>query len=213
MTVEHGSSLDSTETAIDSMETPPADEDGGPPACQGLARVSGLAVIRRWIHRCLARWPSIVATVLVVTAVGLAAGLFFILHRPDQQIDDAAAHRAIGAASDGAVAVLSYSPDNLDHDFAKAKSHLTGDFLAYYNKFTEQLVTPMAQQKHITQAAKVVRAAVLELHPDSAAVLVFLNQTATSKDKPEPLITPISVRVMLTKVSDSWLISNLDPLS
>ena len=31
MTVEHGSSLDSTETAIDSVETPPAGEDGDHP--------------------------------------------------------------------------------------------------------------------------------------------------------------------------------------
>jgi Mce-associated membrane protein len=213
MTVEHGSSQDSTETAIDGMQTSSAGEDGGPPACEGSARVSGLAAIRRWTRRRLASWRSIVATVLVVAAVGVAAGLFFFQYRPDRQIDDAAAHQAIGAASDGAVAVLSYSPDNLDRDFAKAKSHLTGDFLAYYNKFTEQIVAPMAQQKHITQTAKVVRAAVLELHPDSAVVLVFLNQTATSKDKPEPLITPSSVRVTLTKVSGSWLISKLDPLS
>jgi Mce-associated membrane protein len=213
MTVEHGSSLDGMETAIDSRETPPSGEVGGPPACEASARAGGLAAIRRWAHRCLARWRPILATALVVAAMGLAAGLFFFQYRPDRQIDDAAAHRAIGAASDGAVAVLSYSPDNLDRDFAKAKSHLTGDFLAYYNKFTEQLVAPMAQQKHITQTAKVVRAAISELHPDSAVVLVFLNQTATSKDTPEPLITPSSVRVTLTKVSDSWLISKLDPLS
>jgi Mce-associated membrane protein len=211
MTVEHGSSLDSTETAIDSAETSPAGEDGGPHAREGSARVSWLAAIKRWIRRCSARWRSILATALVIAAMGLAAGLFLFQYRPDRQIDDAAAHRAIGAASDGAVAALSYSPDNLDHDFAKAKSYLTGDFLAYYNKFTD-LIAPMAQQKHITQTAKVVRAAVSELHPNSAVVLVFLNQTATSKEKPQPVISPSSVRVTLTKVSGSWLISNFDPV-
>jgi Mce-associated membrane protein len=149
---------------------------------------------------------------LVVAAVGLAAGLFFFQYRPDRQIGDAAADRAIRAASDGAVASLSYSPDNMEHDFVKAKSHLTGDFLAYYNKFTQQIVAPMVQQKHITQTANVVRAAVSELHPDSAVVLAFLNQTATSTDRPQPLITPSSVRITLTKVSGSWLISKLDPL-
>jgi Mce-associated membrane protein len=205
MTVEHGSSLGG-------MEATPSDEMRSPPTSPESARSNGLTTIKRWIRRCLARWRSIVATVLVVAPVGVAAGLFFILYRPDQQVGDAAAHRAIQAASDGAAAVLSYAPDNVDRDFAKAKSYLTGDFLAYYTKFTEQIAA-MAQQKHVTETAKVVRAAVSELHPDSAVVLVFVNQTATSKEKPEPQTTASSARVTLTKVKGSWLISKLDPLS
>jgi len=211
MTVEHGSSPHSTETAIDGPETPPAGEDGGPPACEGSARVGGLAAIRRWARRCLVRWRSIVATVLVVAAVGVAAGLFFILYRPDRQIDDAAAQRAIQAASDGAVTLLSYSYDNLDRDFATAKSHLTGDFLAYYRKFSEQIAAG-AQQGQLTATAKVIRAAVSDLHRDSAVVLVFVDQTTASKQKPEPVKANSSVLVTLTKVNGSWLIANFDPV-
>ena len=205
MTIKHGSSLDG-------METTPSDETGSPPVSPGSARTNRLATIKRWIHRCSARWRSIVATALVVIAVGITALLFFTLYRPDQQVGDAAAHRAIQAASDGAVAVLSYTPENLDHDFAKAKSYLTGNFLAYYTKFTEQIAA-LAQQKHVTETAQLVRAAVSELHPNSAVVLVFINQTATSKEKPEPQTTANSARVTLTKVKGSWLISKLDPLS
>ncbi|GAB7145187.1 hypothetical protein LRC484719_37860 [Mycobacterium riyadhense] len=149
---------------------------------------------------------------MVLSAVGVTAGLFFILYRPDQQVGDAAAHQAIQAASDGAVAVLSYSPDNLDRDIAKAKSYLTGDFLAYYTKFSEQIAA-MALQKRVTQTAKVIRAAVSELHPNSAVVLVFINQTATSKEKPEPQTTASIAQVTLAKVNGSWLISKLDPLA
>jgi Mce-associated membrane protein len=203
MTVEHGSSLDSTETAIDSMETPPA--------CEGSARVSGLAAIRRWTRRCLASWRSIVATALVVAAVGVAGGLFFILYRPDQQIDEATAQRAIQAASDGAVTLLSYSYDNLDRDLAKAKSHLAGNFLAYYSKFSEQIAAG-AQQGQLTATAKVIRAAVSDLHPDSAVVLVFVDQTTASKQKPEPVKAGSSILVTLTKVNGSWLIANFDPV-
>lgn len=159
------------------------------------------------------KWRSILLAASVIAAVGLAIGLFLFQYRPDRQIDGAAAHRAIRAASDGAVAAVSYSPDSMDRDFANAKSHLTGDFLAYYNKFTEQIVAPVVQQKHITQTATAVRAAVSDLHPESAVVLVFLNQTATTTDKPEPLVTPSSVRVTLTKVNGSWLISKMDPLA
>ncbi|WP_324673944.1 hypothetical protein [Mycobacterium sp. 663a-19] len=204
MTVEPGSSLDDIETTASDIESPPGSA--------GSARTGGPATIGRWIRRCRARWRWIVATMLVVTAVGVAAGLYFNLYRPDQRVGDAVAHRAIQAASEGSVAVLSYSPDNLDRDFSKAKSYLTGDFLAYYTKFTEQIAA-MAQQKQVTQTAQVVRAAVSELHPDSAVVLVFINQTAKSKEKPEPQTTANTARVTLTKVNGAWLISMLDPLS
>ena len=170
-----------------------------------------MAAISRLTALSFEQWRSILLAALVIAAVGLATGLFFFQYRPDRQIDDAAAQRAIRAASDGAVASLSYSPDSMNRDFANAKSHLTGEFLAYYDKFTKEIVTPMAQQKHIAQTAVVVRAAVSELRPDSAVVLVFLNETTTSKDKAQPLTTPSSVRITLTKVNGSWLISKLDP--
>jgi Mce-associated membrane protein len=172
-----------------------------------------MAAISRLTARSREKWRSILLVASVIAAVGLATGLFFFQYRPDRQLDDAAAHHAIQAASDGAVASLSYSTDNMDRDFANAKSHLTGEFLAYYDTFTKQIVTPAVQQKHITQTAAVVRAAVSELHPNSAVVLVFLNETTASKDKPQPLITPSSVRITLTKVNGSWLISKLDPVA
>jgi Mce-associated membrane protein len=211
MTVEHGSSLDSTETAIDGSEIPHADEDGRPPAGQRSARLHRLAAIRRRARRRLARWRSRVATTLVVAAVGVAAGVYFILYRPDQRVDDAAAHRAIQAASDGAVAVLSYSYDHLNRDFDNAKSHLTGDFLAYYDKFTDNVVAPTAQQGQLTTSAKVIRAAISDLHPDSAVVLVFVDQTTATTKKKDPEKTQSAVLITLTKVNGSWLIAKFDP--
>jgi Mce-associated membrane protein len=208
MTSEPESPRDGAETAVEDPESPTDSTEAPSP---GDVRASTRAAISRLTGRCLANWRPILVTALVVAMLGLAAGVFFFLYRPDRQIDDAAAQRAIRAASDGAVASLSYSPDSMDRDFANAKSHLTGEFLAYYDKFTKELVTPMVQQKHIAQTAAVVRAAVSELHAGSAVVLVFLNETTTSKDKREPLTTPSSVRITLTKVNGSWLISKLDP--
>jgi Mce-associated membrane protein len=208
MTSEQESPRDDAETAIEEPESPTESTEAPSP---GDARSSRMLTISRVTSWCLEQWRPILLAALVLAAVGLAAGVFFFLYRPDRQIDDAAAQRAIRAASDGAVASLSYSPDSMNRDFANAKSHLTGEFLAYYDKFTKEIVTPMAQQKHIAQTAVVVRAAVSELHRDSAVVLVFLNETTTSKDKAQPLTTPSSVRITLTKVNGSWLISKLDP--
>lgn len=126
------------------------------------------------------------------------------------QTDDAAAHQAIKAASDGAVALLSYSPDTLGRDFDNAKSRLTDDYLAYYQRFEDQIVGPAAQRGHVTTTATVIKAAVSELHPNSAVVLVFLRQKTASKDKPQPVVTSSSARVALVKVDGSWLIEKLD---
>jgi Mce-associated membrane protein len=213
MTLDQASSPDTTETPIDGTETPSSGEVGLPPASPGSALTRGLVTIRRWTRRCLAAWRAILAAVLVVAAMGVAVGLFFIQYRPDRQIGDAAAKQAIEAASDGGVALLSYSYDTLDRDFATAKSHLTGNFLASFDKIAQEGVAPTAREGQLTATAKVLRAAVSELHPDSAVVLVFLEQTTTSKKSPpQPVKTASGVLVTLTKVKGSWLIAKFDPL-
>jgi Mce-associated membrane protein len=171
-----------------------------------------VGVVGRLIRQSVTRWRLILLALLVIAAAGLTAGLFFFQYRPDQQINAAAERDVVKAAADGSVALLSYSPDSLDRDFAAGRSHLTGNFLSYYSDFTQQIVTPAAQQKGLKTTANIARAAVSELHPDSAVVLVFINQATMSKDKPEPILTASSVKVTLTKVNGSWLISSFDPV-
>jgi Mce-associated membrane protein len=210
MMSEKEPSNDAAQTALEDPETPIDSSKTAPPVD---TRPGGIVMIGPLLRRCLAQWRPILLAALVLAAIGLAVGLFFFQYRPDRQIDDAAARQAIRAASDGTVAVLSYSSDKLELDFANAKSHLTGDFLDYYNKFSQGVVALAVRDKHLTQKTAVIRAAVSQLHPDSAVVLMFVNETTTSKKNPKPLVTPSIVRVTMTKVSGSWLISKLDPLS
>lgn len=161
------------------------------------------------------RKVKLVPAVLVLLAAlsaGLAAWLYFKQYRPDQQTDSNVARTVVGAASDGTVALLSYAPDTLDKDFAAARSHLSGDFLSYYNQFTQQIVAPAAKQKSLKTTAHVMRAAVSELRPNSAVVLVFVDQSTTSKDSPDPSMAASSVLVSLTRVSGNWLITKFEPV-
>ena len=162
--------------------------------------------------RLSSRWRVIALAVVVVVAMALAGAVFFLQYRPDQQTDDAVRQAATQAAEDGAVAVLSYSPDTLDRDIANAKSHLTGNFLAYYTKFTGAIMADAARQRQVKTTAQVAEAAAADVHPDSAVVLVFVNKITLSKQQPTPTMTPATVRVTLTKVNGSWLISEFDPL-
>lgn len=154
----------------------------------------------------------ILLAVLLLASAGVASWLYFTKFEADRHMNGAVGVTTIKAASDGAVALLSYSPDTMDKDFAAAKTHLTGDFLNYYTKFTQDIVTPAVKQKAVKTSAVIVQSAVAELQPDSAVVLVFLNQTTTSKENPDGSFTTSSVKVGLTKVDGSWLISAFDPV-
>ncbi|MFD4407118.1 twin-arginine translocation pathway signal [Nocardia sp. NPDC058499] len=153
----------------------------------------------------------VLLTLLAVVAVALAAALLVFQYRPDSR-GDAAKNDVLSAATEGTVALLSYSPESLDQDFASAKSRMTGDFLNYYTQFTEKVIAPAAKEKSVKTSASVVRSAVAEIHPDSAVALLFINQTTTSAEKPDPALAASSVRVTLSKVEDSWLISSFDPV-
>jgi Mce-associated membrane protein len=168
--------------------------------------------VRRSARVARARVGVILLAAALVASAGVAAWLYFNQYRPDQQTNADAAKVALDAAKNGTVALLSYSPESLDKDFAAAKSHLTGDFLSYYTQFTEQIVTPAAQQKSVKTTASVVRAAVSELHPNSAVVLVFVNQNTTSKENPDGAFAVSSVKVSLNKIDGTWLISSFDPV-
>lgn len=155
--------------------------------------------------------PAILAVLLLISG-GVATWLYFKQYRPDQQTDSSVVGTVASAASDGTVAVLSYSSDSLDQDFANARTHLAGEFLTYYNDFTQQIVTPAAKQKALKTTAHVTGAAVSELHPDSAVVLVFVDQTTTIKDNPQPSLALSTVVIHMTRINGTWLITKFTPV-
>ncbi len=217
MTVDHDDVTDVDETAEEITETAgqidgegTVDGDDAPsveteeaPSEDQPQPLTG--VLKRWL-------VPIVLAVLLLGSAGLATWAYLAQFRPDQQTNDAVAAETIKAASEGTIALLSYSPDTLDKDFAAAKTHLTGDFLNYYTQFTQDIVTPAAKQKQVKTSTMVMKAAVSELKPTSAVVLVFLNQTTTSKDNPDGSFSGSTVKVGLTKVNGTWLISRFDPV-
>jgi Mce-associated membrane protein len=174
-----------------------------PPAARVDRRLTG--ALRRNLG-------AIAVALLLIVSAGVAAGLYFYQYRPDQQTNAAAANVALEAAKNGTVALLSYSPETLDTDFANAKANLTGEFLKYYTQFTEQIVTPAAKEKQVKTTASVVRAAVADIQPDTAEVLVFVNQVTTSKENPDGAFAASSVKVGLKRVDGRWMIDAFDPV-
>ncbi|MDR3664258.1 MAG: twin-arginine translocation pathway signal [Mycobacterium sp.] len=155
--------------------------------------------------------PALLALMLAV-ASSFAVWVYLTQYRPDRQTDAAVAETVVKAASDGAVAMLSYAPQTMDKDFASAKSHLTGDFVKFYTDFTNSVVTRAVKERAVKTQATVVRAAVSDLAPESALVLAFINQTTVSKDNPDGTFAQSSVKISMKKVDGAWLISAFDPV-
>jgi Mce-associated membrane protein len=205
---ESDAATETPDVSGEATETPEA-ADSADTQTESEPRDSG---VRRTLRGARSKLGVILLAAALIASAGVSAWLYFNQYRPDQQTNDAAAGVALEAAKSGTVSLLSYSPESLDKDFANAKSHLTGDFLSYYTQFTEQIVTPAAKQKSVKTTASVVQAAVSELHPDSAMVLVFINQNTTSKENPDGAFAASSVKVGMKKINGTWLISSFDPV-
>jgi Mce-associated membrane protein len=200
---------DDVDEATGTADVADEGEESAETETQGEPRDSA---VRRTLRGARSKLGAILLAAALIASAGVAAWLYFYQYRPDQQTNDAAATVALEAAKSGTVSLLSYSPESLDKDFANAKSHLTGDFLSYYTQFTEKIVAPAAKQKSVKTTASVVRAAVSELQPDSAVVLVFINQNTTSKENPDGAFAASSVKVGMEKINGAWLISAFDPV-
>lgn len=207
LTTTAGTELDSSDAEPQVAESAHSDEpdetvadDSRPGAAKGALA---------WVGR---RWGTVLVVLVLIASAAGAGSVYWWMYRPDQQTTAAAQQQVLDAAKQGTTSLLSYAPDTLDKDLATAKSRLTGEFLKYYSDFTDQIVAPAARQKGVKTEATIVRAAVSEMHPDRAVVLVFVNQVTTSKDRPEPALATSSVMVTLVKSQGNWLISEFKPV-
>ncbi|WP_319448754.1 MULTISPECIES: hypothetical protein [unclassified Mycobacterium] len=131
----------------------------------------------------------------------------------DTTIGDARTARtdSVQAARDATVALLSYTPADVDKQLTSARGLLTGDFRNSYTSLTNDVVIPGAKQQQITAVAAVPAAASVSATVDHAVALVFVNQTTTvGSGAPSALAS--TVRVVLERVNGRWLISQFDPV-
>jgi Mce-associated membrane protein len=196
------------DVAIDDLEVVTADTDTDTDTASPVvaSRPGGLR------NRALGNRALAVAGALLLASLVAAGSVYWFLYRPDRLTDEAAQEQVLEAARVGTEAVLSYSSASLDENLATAKSHLTGNFLEHYSQFTDTVVRPAVTQKGVKTEASVARAAISQIRPGKAEVLVFVNQVTTSKDRPAPALATSSVMMTLVKSQGSWLISEFNPV-
>ncbi|MBY8859382.1 hypothetical protein K7711_23135 [Nocardia sp. CA2R105] len=154
------------------------------------------------------RWPAAAAAVVIVT-LAIATVWSVLQFRGDAALSDA--DREVGpAAADAAAAVLSYEPDTVAADLARAHSHLTGDFATYFDKLGSEVVIPAANARHMSSTATVTATSVVSADSEHAVALVFVNQVTTADDLKQPTTMSSSLRLELVKIGEHWLVDKLD---
>jgi Mce-associated membrane protein len=121
-----------------------------------------------------------------------------------------AAISSVAAASEGTVALLSYSPDSAEATLTAATDRLTGSFRDSYTSLINDVVIPGSKEKKISATATVPAAASVSASENHAVVLVFVDQSVIVGDEASSA-TASAVQVTLDKVGTSWLISGFDP--
>jgi Mce-associated membrane protein len=155
---------------------------------------------------------ALVFVVLPLVAVLLGAAVGYLRWMDmSNRAGEESGPAAVRAASDAAVAMLSYTPASVDGDLVAARDRLTGGFRDTYTSLTDDVVIPGAKQKQITSVATVPAASLVSASSDRAVVLLFVNQTTTFGGE-IPSDSASTVRLSLDRIGDRWLVSDFQPI-
>lgn len=152
-----------------------------------------------------------VLAVVVLIAVAVGVGALHYRYRQDEETQQARTD-AVAAASAQAIAMLAYDYNGVDQQLASAADGLTGDFKDEYLGLVTDVIAPGAKEKSLTVQVTVQGTAVVDAAPDTATVLLFLNQITTSSDAPDAASSGSRVRMSMEKVDGRWLTGNLEPI-
>ncbi len=117
----------------------------------------------------------------------------------------------LAVAEQAAARVYSYSWTSLAEDKAAARTLLTGDMLAQYDR-TMAGVASSSQDDRTVVTAEVVGSALVAATSSDARVLVFVNQSTATTDLDEPTLDLDRVLVALVRTGGGWKVSELDAL-
>jgi len=150
---------------------------------------------------------------LLTVAALVAAGFFALQVREDARTADAR-DEAPGAAETAAKAILSYDYRRLPADRKRAKAFLTPKYQKEYEKTFKLLEKQKdgsagaAIQTKTSVTADVLGSGVMDADPDTARVLVFVNQVSKRPGR-DPQQFQNRVAMTMKQVEDRWLVEDL----
>ena len=158
-----------------------------------------------------ARIAIVALLVVLIAGSGVAAGLW-ANQASNAKATQAEETAAAAAAKAELPQILSYNYKTLNADLARAAADTTGQFSGQFGVLASQMIGPEATKQQVVTKAVVPVAAPVSSTGNQVTVLVYLDQSTTSKSQPKAQIVPSQVRVTMEKVKGKWLVAVFNAL-
>ncbi|MFC7449278.1 hypothetical protein [Rhodococcus daqingensis] len=118
---------------------------------------------------------------------------------------------ALDAGRRYATDLATYSFENLDNNLSVVRGNSVGEFAGQYTQVASNLKDMIVQYK-ATSSAEIIAAGLAEADRDRAEVIVFLDQTVTNTNSPEPRVDRNRMRLSLVHEGGAWKLANVQLL-
>ena len=155
-----------------------------------------------------ARW--LVAGVAAVFVVAVLAGAGFLGWKVWQQHQlSVAGAQAQKAAVDYAAVLTSIDSNKVDENFDQVLNGATGEFKDMYSQSSSQLRQLLIDNKASAHGV-VVESAVQSVAPNKVVVLLFVDQSVSNTNVPDPRIDRSRIKMTMELVDGQWRASKVE---
>lgn len=151
----------------------------------------------------------------VLGALAAAAAVAAVRLAVTARRDAAVAHArsaALAAATADMRQILSYDYRSIGPDLARARNDTTGEFRGEFRILASQLIGPAARQQQTVTTATVPDASVVSASARQVVVLLFIDQSTTSRTRPAPQLASSQIRVTMQLAGGRWLVAQFQAL-
>lgn len=155
----------------------------------------------------VARLVIVAVLVVLVIGSGVLAG-FKAKQASDAKAAAADRQAAAAAAKTEIPQILTYSYKTLSKDLARGQADTTGQFKGEFSLEAKQIIEPQVPKQQVSTRAQAPVTAPVASSGDQVTVLVFVDQSTTSKSQPKARVAASELRVTMQKVHGKWLVAN-----
>lgn len=167
------------------------------------------SVFGAWSRR---KRTGLVVVLGTLTVALVAGSAFLTILAENGRRQEQTTQEALARAEKLVPEILSYDFNTVEDELTSSLEHLGGEFRNQFESVSKNVIVPSAKERQVVTEATVVESSVVSAAPDTATVLMFVNQSTTSTDGPAPKLDGSRVQVTLHHNDSGWQITEMAPV-